>query len=86
MKMSVSLTPINNPDGESLVDMSNGTFAQIAEAAGVPWNGCHDPVTYTPEQLRALAKAIPQDWDSFYRERWSAGLEELAELGGATLS
>lgn len=80
--MSVSLTPINDPEGES-VDFSNDMWAKMVRAASVPWDGTNDPQTYTPDQLRALAKTLPVKW-------WGLGLEAgliyLAQVGGARLS
>lgn len=81
--MSVSLTPINDPEGESLVDCSNASWEQLTRAAEIPWNGLHDPQTYTPEQLRTIAKEIPREWACY---KWADGLEALAQAGGAELS
>jgi len=83
--MSVSLTPINNPDGSSVVDVSNGTWRDLTKAAAphvAVWNGLHDPQTYTPDELRAIAKTVPVEWASL---RIAEGLEQLAHAGGAIL-
>lgn len=81
--MSVSLTPINDLEGDSLMDCGNVTWSVLTEAAGIPWNGTHDPQTYTPEQLRAIAKAIPA---TLAKYNWHEPLEALAQAGGAELS
>ena len=80
--MSVSLTPINDPEGES-VDFSNEAWLKLTRAASVPWDGTNDPQTYTPEQLRALAFNVPAELTCF---TWEVELIYLAQAGGATLS
>ncbi len=83
--MSVSLTPLNDPEGDSFVDMDNHSWHRLTRAAAgvTPWNDLHDPLVYTPEELRAIAAVIPAEWASF---GWAKGLEDLAAAGGATLS
>lgn len=82
--MSVDLSPIS-PGGE-VVGISNGAWialTRFAHAFGEnvkPWNGCHDPQTYTPDELRAIAKRVDQIKDS---AEW---LRMLADHGGANLS
>lgn len=83
--MSVSLTPINDPEGES-VDMSNGTWHELTRLAAPAvkrWNDLHDPIVYTPEELRAIAAVVPKEWSGF---GWTEALEYLAQAGGAELS
>ncbi len=80
--MSVQLTSPNGYEEST----SNGQWlamTSLAEAFGenVPqWNGHHDEVIYTPEQLRAMATRIEQLDGS---PEW---LRALADAGGATLS
>lgn len=84
--MSVSLTPINDPDSDSLMDVSNGTWDHLTKLASPPvirWNQLHDTRLYSPEELRAIAKVIPAEWASY---GWAESLEELAKAGGAILS
>ena len=92
--MSVSLTPINflKPESDDDVEIpdhvniSNGTWKAITAAAAAygedvsVWNGCHDPVRYTPDQLRAIAARIDQLSNAGEWLRW------LADNGGAQLS
>ena len=78
--MSVTLTPINEVDSEDSegLNISNGTWAELtADVPGVePWNGHHDPIRYTPDQLRAIAAKHKQ---------WGEQLHWLAAEGGAEL-
>ncbi len=88
--MSISLTPINDPEGESWLDMSNGTWETLTALAApvVPaWTGLHDPITYTSEQLRAVAAVVPAagEWRPFH-DTLKNGLLRLADAGGAELS
>jgi hypothetical protein len=83
--MSVSLTPINDPDGESL-NVSNVTWDKLcllAAPAVKPWNGYNDLSIYTPEELRAIAAVVPDDWKEF---KFAERLEALAQAGGDELS
>ncbi len=78
--MSVMLTPVNQVDLEDSdgLHISNGTWEKLtANVPGVtPWMGTHDPIRYTPEELRAIAAAHPE---------WASILEWLANEGGAEL-
>lgn len=78
--MSVTLTPINQVDDEDSegLNISNGTWAELtASVPSVkPWNGHHDPIRYTPEELRAIAAKNPE---------WERPLSWLAAQGGAEL-
>lgn len=78
--MSVTLTPINEVDAEDSegLNISNGTWAELtADVPTVkPWNGQHDPIRYTPEELRSIAAKHP---------KWAKQLEWLAAEGGAEL-
>ncbi len=90
--MSVRLTPINSPTEEEREEhtttISNGEWLALtafANAFGeeVPkWNACHDPVRYTPEQLRAIATRLQQVLES----NTIPWLLDLADQGGAELS
>lgn len=87
--MSVSLTPINDPEAEHfVVNVSNSTWTELCIAAApvvAPWNGNHDPLTYTPAELRAIAEAIPAQYAQ-YAPAWKGALLSLAAAGGAELS
>lgn len=86
--MSVQLRPLSSkPDDEEAeqISVSNGEWlglVRLAESMGEPvhWNGCHDTVTYTPEQLEAIARRVEQVRDA---PEW---LRYLARQGGAELS
>jgi hypothetical protein len=75
------LTPVAQIDVEDAegLNISNGTWAELtSDIPGVKsWNGHHDPIRYTPEELRAIAAKHPD---------WTAQLEWLASEGGAELS
>jgi hypothetical protein len=86
--MSVSLTPVNNIEGESLFDVSNGTWLRLTIAAQPfveQWNQRHDPLAYSPKELRTIAMTIPVEFGD-YAEGWQKALSELADSGGAILS
>ena len=80
--MSVTLT---SPTGKA-ANISNGEWLAVtsmARAFGIldsAWNGNHDGETYTPDELRAMAKRAEQIG------RASAYLDLLADEGGARLS
>ncbi len=78
--MRVMLTPINKVEAEDAegLHLSNGTWAKLtADVPSVkPWNGNHDPIRYTPEELRAIGAKNPE---------WAKHLEWLAAEGGAEL-
>ena len=78
--MSVSLTPASQTESDDpeTFDIANGTWLDLtADVPGVTrWNGANDPITYTPEQLRAIAVKHPE---------WAKQLEWLASEGGARL-
>jgi hypothetical protein len=81
--VSVSLTPINGGDE---VSISNGEWLALTRLAAsfgekvTPWNQCHDPQSYSPEELRSIAIRVEQIKDA---ADW---LNELADNGGANLS
>jgi hypothetical protein len=84
--MSVSLTPINDPDGDSFLDCTNDAWEKMVKAAKdvAPWDGIHFPGrTFTPEELRSIAANIPEEYKVY---GWEGVLEELAQAGGAILS
>lgn len=84
--MSVALSIINDPDGDSVLNVSNASWADIAKAGGAGWNGYHDLRVYTPDELRAIADAKwPADYDQV-SDNWRAALRYLADRGGAELS
>ena len=78
--MSVMLIPINQVEAEdaSGLNLSNHTWAKLtADVPNVkPWNGTHDPIRYTPDELRAIGAKNPD---------WAEHLERLAAEGGAEL-
>lgn len=74
------LTPINQVDAEDAegLHISNGTWTKLTtDVPGVePWNGHHDPIRYTPDQLLAVAAKHPE---------CGRQLQWLAAEGGAEL-
>jgi hypothetical protein len=80
--MSVQLT---SKDGTIEESTSNGhwmamtAFTNCLDHRIEKWNGCHDPVEYTPEQLIIMAERLEQI------RSWPDILRELADKGGATL-
>jgi hypothetical protein len=91
--MSVRLTP--GPAGtdttredtdEHACTIPNGEWKGLTSlAAGFGedvaiWNGHHDPLFYTPEQLRAIARRVDQI------NAAGPWLRAMADKGGATLS
>lgn len=81
--MSVTLTSLN--DSSLDWNISNGTWMAMTKAASAmgreihPWNGTHDPQTYTAEQLREIAGVI-KDLNELVPV-----LYELADKGAVTL-
>ncbi|MDD2765781.1 MAG: hypothetical protein PHE83_17600 [Opitutaceae bacterium] len=79
--MSVILKPIKEVDPEDAegLHITNDAWRELtADVPGVtPWNGLHDPIRYTPDELRAIAVRHPQ---------WARQLEWLATEGGAELN
>lgn len=91
--MSVSLTPINElnkargeDDYPETIGTSNGEWKAVTVACNAfepdlpVWNGMHDSVRYTPEQLRRMADRIEQ------MAHMPEDLCWLADNGGAELS
>jgi hypothetical protein len=86
-KMSVLLTAIDtaNTDSPKSISTSNGEWMAATAACNAfdpdlpKWNGNHDSVKYTPEQLRQMARRIEQMKHLPEDLRW------LANLGGAEL-
>lgn len=81
--MSVQLT---SKDGTIEEFTSNGywsaitAFASSLDSKVEKWNGHHDPLEYTPEQLHIIADRLEQV------RSWPDILRELAYKGGAILS
>lgn len=81
--MSVELESID--EGGICTGLSNGTWAAAIAASrefgiDVNWNGYHDPVRYTPDQLRQMADRMEQ------LGKIASSLRKLADFGGAKLS
>lgn len=63
------------------INVVNSTWEHLTKFCAtygikVGWDGTHDPKTYTPEQLNAMAECM---------ESFTAALRDLAKEGGATL-
>lgn len=79
--MTVQISPVKLEgleDRLSWASLSNGQWLKMTERTPEvqTWNGFHDRIVYTPNDLRAIARANPDEaeWLNDLADNWGGGV------------
>lgn len=79
MSVSISALKLEDTEGDnSFANLANDTWLKMTERTQevATWNGFHDRIVYTPNDLRAIARANPDhaEWLNDLADNWGGGV------------